>query len=263
MSLPLPPVLIKRHRLLINFLFQEEIASTEELSKILKASKTTIQRDINYLSKYEIITRVRGGAKINWYNANSLLDSESRKEQWEEKLRIGREAANIVKNGDLLATNSGSTIRAFYLNLWDKDFLSIVTSDYSLARLISQKTTFDVFFTGGLTGKGYSAVLGRNSIEVFQSFVFDYCFIGTKFVSLEEGVISESFQAAEMTRALIENSKTVVLLADSTKIKREKIGFPISSLSNIDILITDSGIKKKPDLLQKIKSYKELDLIIV
>ncbi len=251
-----------RQRRILDILKNKTYSSVKELSDELYVSQPTMRRDLGYLSTIGVIDRVHGGVRIKMPEASFFIDTNRYYSHWEEKARIGKEAAKLVKDNDVIAINSGTTVMALINNLWELDRLTVVTQDYELAGVISQKKEFTAIVSGGKIQKGITGVAGKDGINIFESFLFDICFLGVSSLSLEDGLMMSKFSHAENARVIISRSRKVVILADSSKFQRRS-GTVAAPFERADVLITDAGIRKKPDLLKSIEQIRTIDMRIV
>ena len=252
----------ERQRMLLDILAHSSFASIEEISEQLSVSAPTIRRDLQYFQKLDIIYRIRGGARIKNPQANAVLNTNRVYSMWMEKARIGKAAADLVQDGDLIAVNSGTTVMAFINNLREKHGLKIVLTDYEIALMITHKLDYEVIINGGKLVQNSSGQTGKKSVELLKSFYYDKCFVGVIAVNPRDGLMTSRVEFAEITRSIIENSNFKVLITDSTKFQKQS-GAIIVPFDAMDMVITDSGINNYPSILDEIRKRGKVRLIIV
>src|SRR3954451_7505086 len=98
-----------RRRLLLNRISQQGFATLEDLVASVGASESTIRRDLEALDLAGSIKRTHGGAVcIGDVRAMPALDERATSAA-EEKRRIGRAAAAMVRDGDTVLLDGGTT----------------------------------------------------------------------------------------------------------------------------------------------------------
>ncbi|XP_035205631.1 uncharacterized HTH-type transcriptional regulator FruR-like [Stegodyphus dumicola] len=178
------------------------------------------------MDKEKKLIKVYGGGK------SLLLSLENTREHWEEekdkininlKNQIAREAINLIKDGDLIYLDIGTTTKQMikYLNIYNKN-LSIITNGYSIAlELIEQD--IDVCLLGGKLIPSTHAIVGELSLKFVDNFYFDKAFIGMNNF-IDNHFYTTNIEEAILKEKIIQNSKRYFILMDSSKFdKKNKI----------------------------------------
>lgn len=195
--------------------------SVADLCKELQVSKSTIQRDLKILEDEGKVSRERGGAVQK--NLDEIMSDlteipviEKVDIHAEEKKAICREAAKVVKDGDLIFLDSGTTPLYLIPYIQNKK-IKIVTNCYlTLARL--QGCDAQIYMLGGLYIPKYEVCSGPSTIEQLKQFRFDHAFIGANGIDLELGeVYSSEFEIGALKKAVMKRSKDSYLLVDDSK----------------------------------------------
>src|SRR5271166_5478345 len=114
---------------LIRLAKREGQLSIAQLSAQFGVSADTIRRDLDLLSIRGLVRRTHGGAVPADYLAQTECGSAQRTgERTVEKTRIAKCAAALIKNGESLIVNGGSTTRLFASELGGKRDLTVVTN---------------------------------------------------------------------------------------------------------------------------------------
>ena len=247
---------------IIESLKNRDFSTVEDLAEICSVSESTIRRDLDYLSSIGFITRFHGGAKINNEKNTEIINFTRYQSNWAEKMRIGKKAAEFVNDGDLIAINTGTTIMAFAQNLNKKKNLSIVLTDYEIARLLTSRRDFNVVITGGKVENEVPGLVGEFAVNMISTYSFDKCFMGVRGLNPFDGLMTSRYDQAVTAQAFINNSKKFIVLADSSKFTLQT-GAVIAPFKKIDVLITDKGLLNYPDIYKQITSIPTISLILV
>lgn len=113
----------------------------------------TIRRDLKYLAEEYGIELTYGGA----YAKESLASqttvemniAQKKLQNLDEKRIIAQKAARLIKDGDTIALNSGSTVELVLDYLEDMKSLNVITLSLNVALKASTVKGVNVFMPGG------------------------------------------------------------------------------------------------------------------
>ncbi len=259
-STPIP--LTDRQKQILDLLSKQKTASFEFLAERLGRSSSAIRRDAAHLVENGLVSRYRGGVEIVNNQPRPVIPDLQTTSHWEEKNQIGKAAADLVSDGQMIAINAGTTAMAMANHLLERQRLTVVTADIEIAQLLISNLSFEVYLAGGQIQSEVPGVIGSSTLEMWKSFYFNLGFVGVRAINPKDGIMTTNLDQAASSRTVIEQSRQRVVLADSSKFHR-RAGAVISPLSEIDILITDHGIESDTDMIEQLRSFKKLELIIV
>ncbi len=248
---------VDRRERIIQRIQSEGSVRVDELSEEFDVSTVTIRNDLDFFEQKGLIHRTYGGALLlnNVYNDPSI--EEKKKINVEEKKRIGEYAAGIIKDGESIILDSGSTTREIALRLKDKQELTIMTNAINIALELAGATNLQIMLTGGvLRDKSYSLV-GPEAEHTMQNYYFDKLFLGVDGLDFEHGLTTSNPLEAQLNRVMVKRSNSVIAVTDSTKFGRHSFSY-ICDLTPIDTIITDENIL--PDYEEK---FKKRDIALV
>lgn len=237
-----------------NLIQQEKTVSVEKIAKLFNISSITVRRDLEKLQDRGLISKVHGGAIVRDSLAPEPVFKERINLYRDEKNRIAAEAAKRINDGDSIIIESGSTCQGLVKNLINKNKLKIATAGISVAgellNLLNIKNDFEISVCGGILRAGSSIYVGPHAVSFFNSINVDKSFIGAVAISVAKGLSTATQFDAELSKAIINSSREVILLADSSKFETQSyINF--MPLTQIDEIITDKALDIK--IVEKIK----------
>jgi DeoR/GlpR family transcriptional regulator of sugar metabolism len=210
------------------------------LSDLLGVSELTVRRDLEQLERAGILERTHGGAIHSHRMRGEPLYSEKDRLHRDEKRQIGAAAAALVKDGDTLLINSGSTTLQIFRHLADRKNLRVITSNMG-AFLEIQGLDLELILTGGSYREHSNSLVGPMAMLSLQQVYGSKCFIGVDGVSLSHGLTTPTLQEAEIARTMIERTRgQVIVVADCSKIG-VVADFMTAPIEKVNALIVDSG----------------------
>ena len=209
-----------------------------------------IRNDLAQLEKQNMLIRARGGAikiKLQNIGVDSPL-SDKMREHYKEKQKIGQAAAKLISEGDTIILDSGTTTAEIAKNLDDFKDLTIITNALNIATILADNNDFNVFMPGGMLRKKSLSLVGVLAEENINRYYCDKLFLGVDGIDKDHGLSTPNVEEAHANRKMIEISKKVIVVTDSSKFFRRRFA-SIAPISKIDILVTDSGISSQDKLM--------------
>lgn len=234
-------IVIQRRTKIKEMLLQERSVKVADLVKEFNVSEETIRRDLNQLEREGIIQKNYGGAILVEELQNPMLSVppvQQRKFQYfDEKDAIGKKAASLVSEGQIVILDSGSTTWCIARHLRGVPNLMAVTNGLNVAEECSQNEDASVFVLGGKLIKKSMSLVGPQAEIELQKYNAHFAFLGTSGISDRKGFTSSDLYEAEVKRAMIAAGQKIVIVADHSKFQRQGL-ISFSTFQDVDILIT-------------------------
>ena len=158
-----------------------------------------------------------------------------------EKKKIAEKAAKIIKKGDFIYLDAGTTIFYVIEKLKDLDVTVVTNGLMHLEELMKYKIK-TVVLGGEIKGQT-GAIVGVEAINFISKYRFDKCFLGTNGISLDTGFTTPEVNEAYLKKKAIELSEESFVLADKRKFNRvSNINF--SSFKECKIITSKEAIKE-------------------
>lgn len=245
---------------LMEILQRDGYLQVTDFADKIGVSAATIRRDLETLEGQGKCIRKRGGAVPSGSGTTLEMPYDvKRLKNAEAKQRIAQAAAGMVKNGDAVILDAGSTLFELARLLSTFKHLTVVTNDLKNALALAANPGINLVCTGGTVRPNVYSVMGSYTTSFLRSLKVDKAFLGADAIH-EDGVISNVIlEEVDVKKAMLAAARKAIVLADSSKF--QITGFArVADLSEIDLLITDSGISAAArEMLEK----WEVDSIIV
>jgi DeoR family transcriptional regulator of aga operon len=235
---------VERRSIIIKELDLKGKVVVSDLSQKFAVSEVTIRNDLAQLEKKNILIRARGGAlKIDFAGINYQI-SEKYKINRKSKQIIGQKGASFVHEGDTIMIDSGTTAMEFVKELDKKMALTVITNGLNIANHLSKNNNVNVIMPGGVLRNKSFSLIGAPAEKSLRNYFCDKLFLGVEGMDVDFGLSTTNIEEAHFKRTMIEMSDQIIVLADSSKIRKRNLAF-ICPVSKIDILVTDSGISNE------------------
>lgn len=246
----------ERKRAILDLLESEGKVKVIELSERFDVSEPTIRRDIKELDEKGLLIRTHGGAIALEAGEFEPSFQEKQDKFFKEKESIGNLAASLIKEGDTVLLDSGTTTLQIAKALTVKH-ITVVTNSLDIAYELEKKADIEVVLTGGIMRWNTRAMVGPVADEALKRFHVDIAFIGTNYISIEGGLTTHNMMEANTKSNMIKIAKRIFVVCDHTKFDKTTF-YRIASIAELDGVITDKGMD--PERMQR---YEQEDLEIL
>ncbi|MDD3224074.1 MAG: DeoR/GlpR family DNA-binding transcription regulator [Clostridium sp.] len=205
-----------------------------ELSNYFNVSEATVRRDLQEMESRKLLKRTHGGAlktDITNFEPSFLQKKDERRN---EKESIGKSAAAMIKNGDTIMLDSGTTTLEIAKNITVEN-ITVLTNSIDIAAELIERKNIELILTGGNFRVNTRAMVGSICEATIKNFRVDKAFIGANGISLEQGVTTPNYEEAQCKRAMIKSSLKPIIVADSSKFENVCFSLicPIKSIYSI------------------------------
>ena len=223
---------------ILQLLRQRGYLAVDDLSQELNVSQMTIRRDLKDLEQAGLINRSHGGASLKPERGDSewpvlLRETESLKAKHE----IGKVAASLVHDGDVVILDAGTTTLQVAHNLV-QNRLTVASNFLPILNLLADKKNISLIGIGGNLYADNQCFIGSLAVNTIRSINANVAILATSCLSLTKGMTNRNLAEAEVKRAMIEAAEKVVLVMDSSKMHRHTLA-SVGALEALDILVTD------------------------
>lgn len=234
---------------------KKKVLKLKETAELLDVSESTVRRDFDELEKKGVLIRVFGGAMKNGKDSTFSEPQELRMTEKESlnfdcKRRLCMTAAEIVKDGNCVFLDGGTTFRYLFEALCKKR-INIVTHSILYLRDIEQMNA-DILVLGGQLNEKYGMNVGPLTLDSIGRFHFDYAFIGCVGLNpATKAVSTADINSAAIKNAAINNAIRKVLVADSSKIGVSGF-YEFTKLHEFDAIFIDNypeGLEQPDNLV--------------
>jgi len=190
-------------------------ATVSELADLLGVTTETIRKDLATLEEKNVISKGHGFVTLS----TALPETDfSQKETMHlaEKTLVAERAAALVPEGASVFLDTSTTVLRLASLLVMRDDLTVITNSVDACQALARSGN-QVLMTGGLYRTKSNSCVGAWALRAMESVNVDVSFLGCDGFSAE-GPTIRSYQEVEFKRAAAQQSRTTVVLADTSKL---------------------------------------------
>jgi DeoR family transcriptional regulator of aga operon len=233
----------ERRRAILDAVNRDGRVLVKDLAQRFETSQVTIRKDLEVLHSQGAIYRTHGGALP--VRTGALLDPslrEKEKQHRKEKQRIGAVAAQLVKEGQSVLLDSGTTTTMIARELRDFRNLTVITNAVNIAADLAG-TAVQVILTGGILRENSFSLVGPLAEDSLRRLNADILFLGVDGFDIHAGLTTPNLLEARVNRVMVEIARRTVVVCDSSKFGRRSLS-SIAPTSAVHHTITDNRISK-------------------
>jgi DeoR/GlpR family transcriptional regulator of sugar metabolism len=247
-------LIIERQNRLKELLAHRGTSDLDSLAAALQVSQSTVRRDVDLLEHAGLVERTHGG--VVWLgekqptngSAHGSPSSTGRPYAFDqrthyrrdEKLRIAQAAAGLVKPGQTVLIDGGTTTYYLARELTGHS-VQLVTNSLPIGNLFLNDDSVELLLTGGLVYPRYGVLLGPHVESFLASIHASTLFLSCAGVH-EGSVYNQNLLLVQAEQQMMRQVQQVVLLADGSKFGQQALA-KLCDLSEVDVVVTDAAIE--------------------
>ncbi|HTV85806.1 MAG TPA: transcriptional repressor AgaR [Dyella sp.] len=233
----------ERRRLIVEYVECNGRATVEELAARFGTSSVTIRNDLETLARNAAIARSHGGAlPVTQATANDIPLNIKETRSHAQKVRIGHAAAKMIREGETIILDSGSTTVEIARQIRQMKFesLTVVTNALNIALELSTLPHVRVMMLGGMLRHTSYSLVGPDAEQALSRISADRLFLGVDGLDPVVGVTTPDPLEASLNALMIRVSRETVAVFDASKLGQRSLSV-ITPVQTLNTVITDSS----------------------
>ena len=249
----------ERRRRILELLDKHERAKVEELADRFDVSPVTIRGDLDALADTGALVRSHGGALKRLGQDAPIAVKETLHHG--EKVRIGHAAARLIRQGETIILDSGTTTAeiARQIRLLQLKPLTVITNGLNVATELADLPHIRVIMIGGILRQMSYSTVGPQAEQLLRGLNADRLFLGVDGLDPDIGLTTPDVLEAQLNALMIRVAREVTAVTDSSKFYRRSLSL-IAGLSDVHRIITDD--KADPKLVGDLRS-RNIEVMVV
>lgn len=205
----------ERHHIILDLLSRNGVVDLQNLLQRTKASESTIRRDLAILEEQGLLKRIHGGATLPYSKIDEPTMQDKSSKNLHDKQTIAEYAASLVRDGDCIYLDAGTTVSEMIPSLINKKIVIVTNGMMHADALASAKIT--TYLIGGRIKENTKAIVGSVAQENLKQYRFDKCFLGMNGIDAKFGFTTPDPEEAILKKIAIELAEEAYVLADKSK----------------------------------------------
>ncbi|WP_345244419.1 DeoR/GlpR family DNA-binding transcription regulator [Pontibacillus salipaludis] len=237
-----------RHEIILEQLERYQTVKIQDLVHETGASESTIRRDLSQLENANKLKRVHGGASCLHQTSEELSIREKAAQNLNEKVAIAKEAASLIRDGDCIFLDAGTTTYQMIPYLKGRN-LTVVTNGVTLLEELTENQV-PTYLTGGFVKHKTRALIGRGATHSLQQYRFDKCFLGVNGVHPSHGYTTPDPEEALVKQTVLTLSQEAFVLGDASKLNELSFS-SIAPLQDATLITNEDDPERLSPYLEK------------
>lgn len=230
-----------RRKLLLDLISKHGFARLEDLVESTGVSESTVRRDLESLDQNGAIKRTHGGAIYAGELRSMPAFDDRTTTATAEKRAIGRAAAELVRDGETVLLDGGTTTLEVARALLGRR-VQVVTNSLPIATLLGPNKDTDLILLGGYVYPRTGVALGPIAIASMESIRVSTVMMGAGGI-VADGVYNSNSLLVETEQAMMRCGERVVIVADHNKFGKTALK-RLCPLEDIDAVVVDAGLSE-------------------
>ena len=223
---------------LVEILQRDGRIDVGEMAASFGTAEMTIRRDLDRVVAMGMARRVRGGAISLLMRGEELPFAMRVMERAEAKGRIATAVAEVLRDGEAILLDSGTTAVLVGRELAGRR-ITVMPMSLHAAAVVAASESIRVLIPGGQTRPGELAMVGPLALASISALRFDTAVLTC--CGLADGrVTTHNIGDAEVKQAMIRSAARVILAADSSKLRQTAMAV-VCAANDADMIITDTA----------------------
>ena len=199
----------------------------------LGVTEVTIRRDLRYLQKQGILKKTYGGAVLPGPVKGNVSVRFRHTRKVSAKKTIGQLASRLIKNGDVIYLEAGSTCYEIIPYLSRHKGLTIIANSLNLMSRLHELTEHKVIVTGGQYRPDRMDMIGPVAEATIQQLGGFKAFTGADDISIEGGISGADVATVTFAKLVLRQASEVIFVGDYTKFDNPAL-YRIAELDHLE-----------------------------
>ncbi|TFG64043.1 MAG: DeoR/GlpR transcriptional regulator [Spirochaetales bacterium] len=248
----------ERHEQILDLIDTKGRVTVKELKDKFGMSLVTLRSDLKELEFQGKIRRTHGGAMAVEDKPFAPPFSIRKSINQSQKQAIGKAAAELVNNREVIFIDGGTTAAEMRLFLSDKQNITVISPSIEVAYWLCVTTSVTIYMLNGFLLRESLGVIGEPAMETIDHWNISKAFCGAAGLTEDAGLTDNHVGFIEQKRIITKKAHKVVGLVDSSKWGVVSLG-TFANISEIDTIITDRSAPR--DMINCLKKH-DIEVIL-
>lgn len=228
----------QRHELIGTLVGASGRVRVADIAARAEVSEMTVRRDLEELEAQGVLIRVHGGA-VSTVSRSFEPGFVARSGQAvDAKKRIGAAAAELIRDGETLVIDAGTTTLHVAEQLRPDLRVRVLALSLHVADALADNPNVTLMIPGGVVRPHERSFVGGMVASTFEQLAFDTVILTSGGLDVEAGVTEYEFDDAQTKRAALRSARRKIIVADGSKLGA--VAFvKLCPIDQVDLVVTD------------------------
>ncbi|MBN1317897.1 MAG: DeoR/GlpR transcriptional regulator [Anaerolineales bacterium] len=236
----------QRQLKIMDILRKEPTVLVKDLAVRTNVHESTIRRDLDEMEAKGLVRRIHGGAILEDQSPIEPLLGSRQITHKEEKDLVGRAAGELVRDGEIVFIDGGTTTLFIVPYILERKGLTVVTCGLNIACALASSKHISTIVLGGELHAESQSFAGPLTLEALKTYGIrcDRAFISAGGVSADHGVTNRTLDRIPLKRKAMEFSQKIAVVADGSKLGVVTLGH-VAPVESFHYLVTDKSAPER------------------
>jgi len=245
-----------RHKKILEELSAKGQVRVAHTARALGVTEVTIRRDLTFLEAEGLLSKTYGGA-VPVAPEVSVSVRYRQIKRLSAKRTIGKLAGRLVKDGDIIYLEAGSTCYEIIPYLAERKNLTIIVNSLYLMRRLAKLTGHKIIIIGGQYRNERMDMVGPAAEMAISQMGGFKAFTGADDITIDAGISGADVVTVGFAKLVLKKASEVIFVGDHTKFDNPAL-YKIADIDQLDYIVTD---KKPVEMWIEIAKQKNIKLI--
>jgi DeoR/GlpR family transcriptional regulator of sugar metabolism len=231
----------ERHAMILKLVKEHGRVTVKELCERFSVTLATVRTDLNYLESIGKVRRTHGGAIAASRDSEPIPFGTRRMYYGTEKKGIGKAAAALVKDGEVVFIDGGTTAAEMRRYLGGRSNVTIITPSIEVAQWLTSATTVSVYLLNGFLNRDSLSTIGAPASDSVLTMNIAKAFCGAAGLTARDGLTDVHMGFVEQKREICKHARMVIGLLDHSKVGVTSLA-SFAAFDDIDTVVTDKAL---------------------
>lgn len=235
----------ERRRETLKVLEEQRRVTVEGLADRFQVSAVTIRSDLEHLASEGLVVRSHGGAILPLGPQTDYPLQVKKTLHRAEKIRIGRAAAQLIRPGQIVILDSGTTTMevARAIKKTNAEAITVITHALNIAQELLDAPNISVIMIGGVLRHVSGSLVGPQAERMMSELHAHHFFLAVDGFDPRVGLSTPDVLEAQLDGVMMRMASEVTVVTDATKFGRRSMSV-IGDIGSVHRVITDNRVSE-------------------
>ena len=208
------------------------------LAAELGVTEVTIRRDLASLEKNGLIKKTYGGAVLTSPPEMNVSVRYRQTRNLAAKRIVGKLAAALIKDGDIIYLEAGSTCYEIIPYLSQRKNITVIVNSLYLMSRLHELTQHRIILTGGQYRPDRMDMVGPTAEAAISQLGGFKAFTGADDITIDAGISGSDVVTVSFAKLVLMRAHEVIFVGDHTKFDNPAL-YKIADIDELDHIVTD------------------------